>query len=353
MSSPSSIVFLLLGLLGTTSADSCGFTLTSDNTLVADEHVKAICLGPCPPDADGAGLYVADGYEVRFGDNMYVTKDTSNGEVRWYTRDVHTLVETRILTCYNSACVLGDAVPADLVQYTPGTYMAGNAASGTRGAWQIHSTMHMLGEGDALMHRVSAISNSSIQGWAVDVPPDVWYVMTTIGLMVVGPNVGQDQILNAAQTGGIGVLAEKDIFVTQAPGNKKNVGTITLPVLGQPNIVRQSVYVGGSSNCGAYSMRDLVVTTEVYKDTDCFSTTGLPFAVDLCDADCAYCYSHFRLESCTPGSDRLQITLFKSLSECTGGLVPPGVPKHIFLGSCKKIVNATDTYAMLQCFNTL
>lgn len=334
-----------------------GFTLNDDGTLVADSSVKAICYGPCPPLAgleDEVGIYVADGKEVRIGTDTYVKTDTSNGEIQWYTKNPTTRAKERFLTCYNDACVLGNAVPDNIAQYTPGTYMVGNVAFGTRGAWQIHSTMNMLGSGDAFMHRVSAISNSSIQGWAVDVPSAAWYVITTIGLMVVGENIGQDQILNAARTGGVGVISEKDIFINNAPG-RRNVGTIALPVLGQSNIIRQSVYTSSStssSTCGAYSMRNLVMTEQIYDTTHCFSTTDSLFVIELCREVCKDCYSYFRLGACAPGTNSLSISLYKKALECSSDTNP--TPSSIDLATCLYVNSSTtDTRAMIQCFNTL
>jgi len=348
-------IFLLVAIVAGATGSDCGFTLTPENTLVADASVTAICLGPCPPlltpETTTVGLYVTDGKQIKIGTNIYV--ETIGKEVQWYSQDA-AKVKTRIMTCYDQTCTVGNYIPESFDLFDTGIYAVGNAAVGskTRGAWQIHSTLNMLG--DAYLHQVSCISDSGIQGWAVDVPGSAWYVMTTIGTLFVG-DVGMDQVLNAAYASPPpGVVSEKAILIDSVVSSKVNVGTINLPVTGKYYIKQSFISQSSpsSANCGHYSMFDLdVVNFEYvpigYTGTTCIQmSTDLKYLADTCSAVCGTC-SYIQIDPCSSASGGSLSAKMYSDSACTSS----STLTSFQLGGCG-LVTALGS-VRFECFDTM
>lgn len=357
---------------GPANGHDCGFTLTDNNTLIADSDIAAICLGPCPAnaaqEAGTVGLYVADGKQIKIGDNIYV--ETIGQEVQWYSQDA-AKIKTRIMTCYEQTCTVGNYIPESFDLFDKGIYAVGNAATGTntRGAWQIHSTLNMLGEG-AYLHQVSCIADSGVQGWAVEVVGSAWYVMTTVGTLFIG-DVGLDQILNAAYADPKpGVVSENAVLIDSIVPSLPNVGTINLPVTNK-NYIRQTFYRQNATetrNCWSYKMMDLAVVNYEYVPMGTGGSeaaTCIEMIPDLvylhaaCDAvDCVDNCNYIKIPACTAGTDGiLHATRYSSLSKCQDNH-DDGVLVKIWLGTCSNVVNPDDNNKHIgsvrfECFDTM
>lgn len=174
---------------------ACDYLSMSNGQIAVDGRM---CLGTCPKDMHGKGVYIANGQTLFFPSSLILT-----------TSSDHVILSQNgqtILDCNSSHCFAGrpltDTVP-------PGFYLTGVPGGPSLNLWDPWTALSTVQLHLGSLTRVSLISSPSITGWRLVVGTTVYTF--TPSLLVVGM-FGAGEIL-AAVDQGIQVLAAGPVVV--------------------------------------------------------------------------------------------------------------------------------------------
>lgn len=346
-------LLLLLGLVFRTAVASdcsqCGFTLSDDGTTITtNTNIVAVCIGSaaCPSSVSaattGVSLYVEDGKEVALGDSGYFVRSSAAG-ILYVTHGASTSpTSTQLMSCQDTRCFVGTAIPNGVTSYAPGIHIVGALASGTVDhMWTIMSTTILTDPSDPALqtklHYVSLNSNNPVVGWMVLFPDGTYYVWTA-SAFIAGPI---DSNIVLQNIGSANIISGKTIVLANANFAAGYKGTVEIPILGETGQINIHTYTSPSVP-GSYVFRD-VSTKKLDLDASvCYLTATYPGLVPAATAG-----TYFNIPLGCPksiGTTSLGVAQYTE-STCTTAAATATVT--VTLGS----FNAVDL-TVVECFDT-